>query len=62
MNPLASRTRRAVPAFVVALALGVSACGEEDVKSGAKQGADKAQDAAGKAEKKAREAKKDAER
>jgi hypothetical protein len=77
MNRFAARSRRAVPAFIAAVALGVAGCGEGDVESGVGQGAEKAKEAgkkaadkaekgareaADKAEKGAKEAKRDAEK
>jgi hypothetical protein len=73
MSLFPARSRRAVPALVAALALGVAGCGESDVESGVSQGTKKAKDAASEAEKRgkdaasqaekrAKQAKKDAER
>ena len=67
-----SHARRAIPALAAAFALGVAACGEEDVERGVDQGAKEAEeagrdaekvgkDAAGKAKKGAKEAEREAE-
>ena len=40
------RARRSVPALVAALALGIAACGSDDVESGVDQGKEKVNQAA----------------
>ena len=42
---LVRRARRAIPALATALALGVAACGQEDVERGVDQGAKEAEEA-----------------
>lgn len=45
------RARRAIPALAASLALGVAACGEEDVERSVDQGAKEAEEAGRDAEK-----------
>ncbi len=67
--PLLRRARRSIPVLAAALALGVAACGEDDVERGVDQGAKEAEEAGRDAEKagedavnEAEEAAEDAER
>jgi hypothetical protein len=53
--------RRALPGLAVALALGVAACGEEDVERGVDQGTKQAEEAGRDAEKAGKDAARDAE-
>ena len=61
MTPL-RRLRRAVPVLATAAALGLAACGENDVERGVEEGAKDAEEAGRDAGKAGEEAAKDAER
>ena len=53
--------RRVLPSFAVAVALGVSACGEEDVERNVNQGAEQAEDAGSEVKKAGEDAAREAE-
>jgi len=59
---LAQKARRALPALMIACALGVAACGEDDVERNLNDGADAAKEAGEDAKREAEEAGKDAKR
>ncbi|HZH24334.1 MAG TPA: hypothetical protein VEY49_05475 [Solirubrobacteraceae bacterium] len=54
--------RRALPSLAVAVALGVSACGEDDVERNVNQGAEQAEDAGSELEKAGEDAAREAEK
>ena len=59
---LITRARRVLPALAVAVALGVSACGEDDVEGGLNEGAKEAEEAGRDAGKAGEDAARDAEK